>query len=201
MADVHDLDVIDRPEAATAVLDPLRAKILRALAEPGSASTVAVQLGLPRQKVNYHVRALEALGLVELVAERPRRGLTERVVVATARSYVLSTAMLGAGAADPDRIDRLSARHLVALAARVVSEVGSLVGEADAAGQTLATLSIDAEVCFATAADRAAFTAELAEAVATLVARHHDTTAPGGRWHRLVVGAHPHPHPPTEEAP
>ena len=81
---MHDLDVIDEPAAAIAALDPIRSRILTELAEPGSASTVAATLGLPRQKVNYHLRLLEQHGLVELVEERPRRGLTERVVRATA---------------------------------------------------------------------------------------------------------------------
>ena len=46
---------------------------------------------------------------------------------------------------------------------------------------------------FASAEDRAAFTAELADAVTTLTARYHDEAAPSGRWHRLVVLAHPRP--------
>lgn len=193
------MEIIDRPATATAVLDPMRARILDALAEPGSAASVAALLDLPRQRVNYHVRALEELGLVELVEERPRRGLTERVVVASARSYVLSSAMLGRAAADPDRVDRLSTRHLVALAARVVSEVGELTRHADDAGKTLATLSIDTEVRFASPGDRASFTAELADAIATLTSKYHDDSAPAGRWHRLFVGAHPHPRPQLEE--
>ncbi len=48
------------------------------------------------------------------------------------------------------------------------------------------------------AADRAAFTAELATAVQALAARYHDESAPNGRWHRLVVAAHPRPAPEQE---
>lgn len=190
---MHDLDVIDEPAAAMAALDPTRARILAELAEPGSATTVAAALGLPRQRVNYHLRTLEQHGLVELVEERPRRGLTERVVRATARGYVLAPPPLGRDAADPGRADRLSSRYLIALAARVVREVAGLTRRADEAGQPLATLAIDTDVRFADAADRAAFTRELSEAVTALVARYHDESAPGGRWHRLVVAAHPRP--------
>jgi DNA-binding transcriptional ArsR family regulator len=190
---VLDLEVIDDPATAVAMLDPLRARILAALAEPGSASSVASAIGASRQKVNYHLRALEDHGLVRLVEERPRRGLTERVVVASARSYVVSPVALGESAADPARTDALSARYLIALAARLVREVAGLARRADAAGQSLATLAIDTEVRFASAADRAAFTAELTDAVTALVGRYHDESAPGGRWHRLVVAAHPRP--------
>jgi predicted ArsR family transcriptional regulator len=188
-----DVDVLDDPAVAAVALDPLRTRMLAVLVDAGSATSVASALGETRQKVNYHLRALEASGLVQMVGERARRGLTERLFRATARSYVVSPGALGASAADPSRIDRLSTRYLVALAARVVREVGDLAKRADEAGQPLATLAIDSDVRFATAADRAAFTRELTHAVTTLVARYHDERAPGGRWHRLLVAAHPRP--------
>lgn len=194
---MRDVEVIDRPDAAAALVDPLRAELLTRLREPGSASTLAAALGESRQKVNYHLRALERVGLVELVEERPRRGLTERVVQASAASYLLSPAVLAANAADPARVDRLSAGYLVALAGRVVREVSELAVAAERAERRLPTLAIDADVRFASAAERAAFTAELHAAVTELVARYHDESAPGGRWHRLVVGAHPRPGRPT----
>ncbi len=191
-----DVAVIDRPEAAVAALDPLRARILGALATPGSASSVAAELDLPRQNVYYHLRTLEDHGLVRLVEERPRRGLTERIVVASARSYMLSPEVLGENAAEPERSDRLSARYLIALAARLIREIGSLARGADEAGQQLATLAIDTEIRFASASRRADFTNELARTVADLAQRYHDESAQGGRWHRLIVAAHPKP---TEE--
>jgi DNA-binding transcriptional ArsR family regulator len=190
---VLDLEVIVEPAVALAVLDPVRAKVLAALFEPGSATTVAHALGQPRQKINYHLRALERLDLLRLVEERPRRGLTERVMVASARSYVLAPAVLGESAADPARTDRLSTGYLIAIAARMVGELGELARQAEKARKPLATLAIDTEIRFASAADRAAFTAELSGVVATLAARYHDQASPGGRWHRLVVGAYPRP--------
>jgi DNA-binding transcriptional ArsR family regulator len=190
---IADVMVVDDPAVAAALLDPLRARVLGALAEPGSATTVGAALGLSRQQVNYHLRTLEAHGLVELVETRARRGLTERVVRASARGYVVSPAVLGALAAEPARADRLSARYLVALAARVVREVGALAQAAAAAGRSLPTLAIDTDLRFASAAARAAFTDELVAAVHALAAKHHDEHAAGGRWHRLVVAAYPRP--------
>lgn len=196
-----DLQVIDEPAVASAALDPLRAKVLAALVEPGSATSVADALGESRQKVNYHLRTLEDHGLVRLVEERPRRGLTERVMEASARSYVFSPAVLGESAADPARTDRLSARYLIALAARLVREVADLARRADEARKPLATLAIDTEIRFASAAERAAFTEDLTDAVISLTARYHDEKSVGGRRHRLVVAAHPRPDPdqPTAE--
>jgi hypothetical protein len=139
-------------------------------------------------------RCLALVDLEPLVREQRRRGLTERVMQASAAAYVVSPGALGQAAVAPERAaDRLSASYLVALAARVVREVADLVRRADRAGKRLATLSLDTQVSFRSAADRAKFTRELADAVSGLVARYHDADAPGGRAYRLIVVAHPLP--------
>ena len=189
-----DVEVIEDPAAATVALEPVRSRLLSELSEPASAAALASRLGLPRQKVNYHLRTLEEHGLVRVAEQRQWGGLTERLLVASAASYVVSPGALGAVGTDPGRrADRLSASYLIALAARVVREVGGLVRRAAEAGKRLPTLSIDTEIRFRSAADRAAFSSELANAVTTLVARYHDASSPGGRSHRLVVVAHPLP--------
>jgi DNA-binding transcriptional ArsR family regulator len=187
-----EVAVIDDPAAAEVSLDPVRARLLAALAEPASASTLAARVGLARQKVNYHLRALERHGLIELVEERRKGNVTERVLRATAASYVISPAALASVAPDPGRApDQLSARWLLALAARLVREIGELIAGATAARKRLATYAIDAEIRFASASDRAAFAEELGAAVKDLVAKYHDEKADGGRDHRLVVALHP----------
>jgi len=191
---VLDIQVIEDPAAAAVALGPMRSRLLSELAAPASAATLAARVGLARQKVNYHLNALEAHGLVRLAHERKWGGLTERLLVATAASYVVSPGTLGPVAADPSReIDRLSASFLIAVGARVIREVGDLVRRAKDTGKRLATLAVDTEVLFRSATDRAAFSNELTEAITTLVSKYHDESAPGGRAHRLVVVAHPLP--------
>lgn len=187
-----DVAVIEDAAAAGATLDPLRAQLLAALAEPGSASSLAARVGQPRQKVNYHLRELERHGLVELVEERRKGNMTERVLQATASSYVISPAALSAVAPDPQRApDRLSARWLLAVAARLVSDVGALITGATRAGKRVATFALDGEVRFASAADRAAFAEELASVVTGLVGKYHDDAVQGGRKYRVIVAIHP----------
>lgn len=186
------VEVIEDPAAAAVALDPIRGRLLAALAEPASAAALAARVGLPRQKVNYHLNALQAHGLVREVDTRKWGGLTERRVVATASSYIVSPGALGPIEVSPERTtDRLSASYLIALAARAVREVGDLVRRALVRDQRLATLSIDTEIRFRSAAERAAFSAELTAAITDLAARYHDEQAPGGRSHRVVVLAHP----------
>lgn len=196
------LEVIDDPQTAIAALEPLRSRLLAELAEPASAATLAARLGMPRQKVNYHVRALEARHLVREAETRLWGGLKERLLVASAASYIVSPGALGRAASDPGRTpDHLSASYLIALAGRVVREVGDLLRRSRQAQQPLATLAIDSEIRFRSAAERAAFSRDLVAAVTSLAARYHDASAPGGRAHRLVIMAHPLPHDPPVDPP
>lgn len=190
-----DVDVIEDPAAAATALDPRRSRLLAALVrEPASAASVAARVGLPRQQVGHHLRALEQHGLIVEIARRKHGGLTERVFAASAAAYVVSPSALGAVAVDPGRMpDSLSAAYLVALAARAVREVGGLLRGATRAGKRLPTLSVDADVRFATPADRDAFAVELGDAVRALAAEYHDESVPDGRTYRVVVLSHPRP--------
>lgn len=190
---MQDIAVIEDPATAEVALDPIRTRILRELVQPASASQLAVRVGLARQKVNYHLKALERHGLVELVEERRRGNVTERVLQAAAASYLISPSALAAVSPDPGRFaDRFSAFWLLALAGRTVQEMGKLITGAAAARQTLATFAIDGDITFRTAADRAAFAEELGVEVTRLVEKYHDGGgSPRGRRHRLVVALHP----------
>lgn len=189
-----DLEVIQDAATATVALDPVRSRLLAELSKPASAACVAAKVGLTRQRANYHLNALQSHGLVSEAGQRKWGGLTERLFVASAASYVVAPGAMGMASTDPARTaDRLSASYLIALAARVVQEVSDLVRRARAAEKGLATLSIDTEIRFRSAEERAAFTRDLTQAVNALAARYHDVSAPGGRAHRLVVMAHPLP--------
>ncbi len=194
MTNLMDVHIIDDPAAATVALDPIRNRLLSELRQPASAAKLAERVGLSRQKVNYHLRTLEDHGLVSVADTKRWGGLTERRLVATAPSYVVSPTALGPVAADPTQeMDRLAASYLVALAARVVRELGDLYRRATDAGKHLATLSVDTTISFRSARDRAEFTRELTEEINRLVAKYHDESAPGARPHRLILMSHPLP--------
>jgi predicted ArsR family transcriptional regulator len=191
---MHDVEVIEEPAAAAAALDPVRARLLAELREPASAAALAARVGLTRQKVNYHLRTLEAHGLVEVAATRTWGGLTERLLVATAAGYVVSPEALGAAGSDPARArDHLSAAYVVALAARVVREVGRMARNAAHQRTRLPVYGVDTAIRFRSPADRAAFAEQLTAAVTGLAAEYHDEQAADGRWQRLTLTVHPVP--------
>jgi len=152
------IEVLRDPARAANLLQPERLRVLENLLEPDSASGVARRLQLPRQQVNYHLRELEKCGLVEFIEERRRGNCLERLVQATARSYLISPDALGRLGRDPAlQPDRFSAAYLLAAAARAIREVARLLVRADKAGKRVATLTLETEVRFADAAARSAF--------------------------------------------
>jgi DNA-binding transcriptional ArsR family regulator len=186
--------VIEDGDRAALALHPLRLKILAELREPDSAAGLARRLGLPRQRLNYHVRQLEAQGLVEPVGERKVRNCTERLVRAVARSYLISPATLGELAVDPASIrDRASSAYLVAVTARVIREVSEQREQARGVGKRLPTLTLQADVRFASSETQHAFANELSQEMARLIAKYHCEDEPGGRRFRVMAGSYPAP--------
>ncbi len=198
------LSVVRDPDRAAVLLDPGRQRLLAALEEePASASGLARRLGDSRQRVNYHLRELEAAGFVELFEERRRGNCVERVLRATARHYVIDPGALGSlGTGEPGRLqDRFSATYLIAMAARAIRDLAGLREGAAKARKRLATFSMETEVALATPADFKSFTEDLARALASVAARHQDDRAPAGRRFRVVLGAYPVPKDPRKAEP
>jgi predicted ArsR family transcriptional regulator len=181
--------LLDDLDTALLALAPVRRRILTALTEPASAAGLAEQLGLPRQNIGYHLNALEAAGLVQLAGERRKRGFTERLFVA-ARNHVFDPGLMQTPP-DPDAVeaqDRHAADHLISTASAMVRDVARMRQEAAAEGSRLLTLTVEADVTFATPADFDAFTEEVSAAVAALARKY---AAPSGRRYRLTAAAHP----------
>ncbi len=186
------VETVGDPSRAATLLNPLRLAIVRELREPDSASGLARKLGLPRQKLNYHLRELENAGFLELVEERRKGNCTERMMRATATSYLIDQGALGALGPDPEQFqDRFSASYLVALAARAIQELTTLKKRAAQAGKKLPTLSLSTEIRFASADSQAAFAKELTREVSRLITKYHDEDATRGRRFRLLVGSYP----------
>jgi DNA-binding transcriptional ArsR family regulator len=179
---------VDQPDQVRLALSPMRRRLLDLLRTPSSATRLAAELGVPRQRVNYHLRALEVAGFVELVEERPRRGCVERILRTRPGTFVVDPTMMIAG--EVVAHDQYAAEHLVGVAAATVRDVARMQAAAAAEGKRLLTFTVETQVRFAEPADVHAFTDELAEAVRHVVARFD---SPDGRPYRMVVGGHPAP--------
>lgn len=189
-----DIDVIEEPKRAAVLLQSGRIKMLENLGEPCSAAALARKLGLPRQRVNYHLRELEAQGLIELLEERSKGSVTERIYRRTGQSYAISSAALGElGDMPLDAADRFSAAFQIALASRAVRDLGHMQIGAAAAKKKLPTFALEVEIRFGSADERNQFSEDLAACVADLVRKYHKEKAPKGRKFRFYMGAYPRP--------
>ena len=200
------LGIVQQISQAAALLDPLRMRILENLREPDSASGLARKLALPRQKLNYHVRELEREGFLEQVGEKRKGNCVERIVRATASAYLIDPSLLGALGIDPEKVqDRFSSAYLMAVAAKALRDLSVLRSRSERAGKRLATITLQTEIRFASAADRNAFAEELARSVGYLTAKYHNEAAEGGRRFQFFLGGYPlvsetQPAPPPGEA-
>lgn len=186
-----DLEVIEDPRAAAATLDPMRRGLLSELREPASASMLAQRLEIPRQKITYHLNQLIELGLIREIEQRHKGIMTERVMQATAASYVISPEAIGQLSPQAATLrSEFSAAWMMALATRTLREVGKLILGARAAQKPLATFAMDTEIVFASAKDRADFSQELSQSLGVLANKYHNP-AGSGRAHRMVMTLHP----------
>ena len=188
--------LLEQPETVRLALSPMRRRLLRRLQTPASATELAGEMALARQKINYHLRTLEGAGLLSLVETRRKRGCTERVVVASARAFVVDPSLVGDRTAPADRTaaqDRFAASRLVAAAAGLVRDVTRMQTRAERQRKRLLTFTIETEVGFAAPEDVERFSTALAASVARLAARF--TAKGAARRYRVVIGGHPRPHP------
>jgi len=196
-----ELQFLRTPAQASALLhNPLRLKILAALAQPDSATAVARRMNLPRQTVNYHVRELARAKFLTRAGRRKRRRLFEQCYIATAHAYLFSPEILGSLAIDPAQVrDRFSASYLLGLSAKMQSELSLVTQHAEQGSQHVVTLSMNTELRFTSAAQRAKFAEQLQTQIMEVIARHaspyqnSDDTPAEGRPFRLILGCYPIP--------
>src|ERR1700721_2604681 len=129
------LQIVQSPEKAGVLLQPGRLRLLEQLTGPHSAAGLARRLGVPRQKLNYHLRELEREGFLELIEERRKGNCMERVVRAVAREFLTPPRA-------PDRIKkgritahRFSPAYLASTAAGMIRGLASLCIRARRAGK------------------------------------------------------------------
>jgi DNA-binding transcriptional ArsR family regulator len=186
------LDIIDDPARARAALQPIRLQLLHRLARPQSAPQLAKAMGMPRQRVLYHLRMLEAQQLVEARDHGTVGRRIDRSYVRTATSYAIAPKTLGGVAVDSQTVgDAFSSAYLSAVASRALNDLAALARAAAARGKRVPTLTLETNVRFATPADQRRFADELTTALATLAAKYHHPDAPQGRTFRVFACGYP----------
>jgi DNA-binding transcriptional ArsR family regulator len=182
------IEFLREPEKLRVALSPIRLRILERLREPGSATEIASELKMSRQRVGYHLRTLEQAGLIELVEERRRRGFIERILKVSADAFVVDPSMIGKGSAR-EGTDQFTAERLIQIGADLVRDVARLEAGAEAKGKRLLTFTIETEVNLVGPADVGHFTAALTQELRNVISEFDAPTV--GHRYRVIVGGHP----------
>jgi DNA-binding transcriptional ArsR family regulator len=181
---VLDTLYIETVAQADALLKPKRVEVLRQLSEPRTCTQVGQVLGETPQAVYYHVKRLQAAGLVDLVEEHRVRGITEGVYRAAARSFWVAPAIVGRLGPPRRREDMLGLGYLLDLSEELASDLAVLAS----GPQALPSFGIAGDIRLAPQ-DGAAFVAELQRAFGEVLERYG-----GGEGHafRLTLACYPH---------
>src|SRR2546426_8530388 len=98
----REVEVLDRPERVAPLSSPLAWRILQELAKtPDYPNALAGRLKVHEQKVYYHVRRLEAAGVLRVLREGPKRGASARVLAPTAEAFAIVLKGRGKPVASP----------------------------------------------------------------------------------------------------
>ncbi|SDD76808.1 Helix-turn-helix domain-containing protein [Paenibacillus sp. UNCCL117] len=188
---IQDLYRLEYAEQAVALLNPLRAEVLRLLCEPASASEIGRQVGETAQKVNYHLKALEKVGLIRRSGTRQVKNLVEVLYQAIARSYLIPDAFGWPDAMIQRMKDQGALSHLIMASERLRGDAMRLMELADEAEVPSAVL--ETEVYLPDEAARQAFVRDYAEAVRGLSEKYGAAGSGEGTGFRVMTAVYPEP--------
>ncbi|MDF2714311.1 MAG: hypothetical protein K0R28_1236 [Paenibacillus sp.] len=176
-----EMVVVHDPEQAVVLLNPLRAQILAHMRKPVSAAEVGRLMQETPQKINYHLKALEKVGLVRKTGSRQVRNLVEVLYQAIAKSFVLSDAL----GFEPETVRRMkedgSLSHLVHSSEKLKRDALRLM-ERTEAGETVHSATLSATVRLVDEEERQSFVREYMEALRLLTEKY------GGSGDRSMNG-------------
>jgi DNA-binding transcriptional ArsR family regulator len=181
--------VVESPEQAMALLNPLRAEMLSRLGEPASAAELARGLNEIPQRMNYHLKALEKVGLVRRVGTRQVRNLVEVLYQAIARTYVLSEALNWPQETIQRIKDQGSLSHLITVSERIKRDALRLMERSDQQ-EEVPSATLETEIRLPSREQRSAFVQEYVELVNLLVQKYQQGEH-GEETYRVVLAVYP----------
>jgi DNA-binding transcriptional ArsR family regulator len=183
--------LIESPEQAMALLNPIRGEIVAHMMEPVSASEVARQLSETPQRINYHLKSLEKVGIVRRVGSRQVRNLVEVLYQAVAKSFVLAESL----SMKPETVRKLKDQgalaYLITSSERMKRDALDLMEQSDA-NEVIASAALQLQVMLANPEQRHAFVEEYVSMVNLLVAKYHNESNPENTY-QVLLAVYPKP--------
>jgi DNA-binding transcriptional ArsR family regulator len=181
--------VLDDADRVAALAHPTRVAILEQMRTPNSAAAVARAIAAPRQRTNYHVKALLEAGLIEPAGERRRGNFVEQLYRSVASTFLVAPQVAWS---DDRRVDALRSQlpleHLVRLGERLQVDATGLLDRAAFDGEEIAAAAVEATAHFADETTRAAFLDEYLAALKPLLKKYG---ARKGDPYRVALAVYP----------
>ncbi|MBO8163986.1 MAG: helix-turn-helix transcriptional regulator [Brevibacillus sp.] len=188
---IAETHFVESPDQAVTLLHPLRAEMLSRLAEPASASELARALNETPQRINYHLKALEKVGLARRVGTRQVRNLVEVLYQAIARTFILSES-LGLAPEMMQRLkDQSALSHLVSTAERIKRDALLLLERAEQQ-EEVPSATLHTKVHLPDHETRQAFVEEYVQLVKRLAEKYQARDA-AADCYSMVLAVYPEP--------
>lgn len=188
--EIRETYLVESPDQATALLNPLRAEILSKMKEPASSAEVARMIKETSQKVNYHVKALEKVGLVNRVGTRNVRNLVELLYQAISKTFVLSESLGWEPEAVQKMKDQGSLKHLITTSERIKRDAFYLLERSDQS-EMIPSATLDMTVQLENEELRKEFVQEYMTMMKTLVDKYQRSHVSAGNTYNVVVAIYP----------
>lgn len=96
---MKDILVLRELDQIKAISHPYRIEIIECFDEEQAATAkqIADKLGEPHAKINYHIKTLQKVGILELVDERVKSGIIEKYYLPAAKTFVIDKSIMNSG--------------------------------------------------------------------------------------------------------
>ncbi len=92
---MKDLHVLRELEQIKAISQVYRLEVLDAFQnQPATAKQVSERMGEPHAKVNYHIKTLVKVGILELVEEVVKLGIVEKYYAPVAKNFIIDSSVM-----------------------------------------------------------------------------------------------------------
>ncbi|WP_028778473.1 ArsR/SmtB family transcription factor [Shimazuella kribbensis] len=169
---IQDTYLVELPEQASALINPLRAEILAQLKQPSSATEVAKKLNETPQRINYHLKTLQRVGLVTKVGSRQVRNLVEVLYQSIAKTFLLAETLSISKETIQKIKDQGSLLHLIHTSERMKKDALMLMEQSDE-NEVIPSASLQMQVNLAHESIREQFVEDYVSLVKDLVERYH----------------------------
>jgi DNA-binding transcriptional ArsR family regulator len=181
---------LENPEQALALLNPLRVEILRIMNEPASASEVGRQLRETPQKINYHLKSLEKVGLIQRSGSRQVKNLIEVLYQSISKNFIIPESFGWSEETVSRMKDQGALTHLITISERMRSDALQLM-ETSEQNVEIPSAAMETEVYLPDEADRQAFIHDYAEAIKLLAEKYR--TDSRNNAYRVLMAVYPEP--------